>query len=65
MKRTTLDEQSWRIKRQKAARKIAGGKEFAVSNSGKKRTESKKALLRSIRTAAKASGRGPTFASKS
>ncbi|WP_417827735.1 hypothetical protein [Thalassospira sp.] len=60
MRRITLKELGESIERKKAELGYSG-QDYVVRNSGKFRTESKRALLRNIEAAAKARGKEPTF----
>jgi hypothetical protein len=60
MREITIQELAEQISRKKAELGYSG-KDYVARNSGKYRTESKRALLRNIEAAAKARGEEPTF----
>ncbi|AXO15636.1 hypothetical protein [Thalassospira indica] len=60
MREITIKELAAKVSQKKAEMGYSGGG-FVQPNSGRRRTESKRALLRNIEAAAKARGEEPTF----
>jgi hypothetical protein len=60
MRCTTIEEQAAYLERRKKELGITGD-EYVPVNQGGRRTESKKALLRSLKDAAEKQGRKPRF----
>lgn len=60
MREVSIRELAARISRKKAELGYSG-KDFVRANSGRNRTDSKRALLRNLAERARAEGREPTF----